>query len=634
MCGIAGTWFPGARDDASLHALGARQGEAIAHRGPDDAGTWADPGAGLVLSHRRLSILDLSAEGHQPMLSRDGRWAIIFNGEIYNHGALRAELATLGHGFRGHSDTEVLLAAIAEWGVAEALQKANGMLALAAWDRKQRRLWLARDRMGKKPLYYGFATDGALVFGSELSALRAHPALEARVDPDSLALLLRLDYIPAPWSILRGVYKLPAGSLLSLDTAALQAGAGSLDPVHSPQRWFDALAAQREAIAHGFAGGDQEALDTLDVLLREATAMRMEADVPLGAFLSGGTDSSLVTAMMQVQSARPVRSFSIGFDNLRHDESAHAARVAAHLGTDHTELRVDGQAALDLVPSLPRIFDEPFADSSQVPTALLCALTRKHVTVALSGDGGDELFFGYSRYARTLRNDAWLRKLPRAMLANRIGEPGEAARIGGLAALRSELRAGDLQGHARNRISRWRVPEAVVIGAHRRKTAYDDPAALPGVGTPGDALMAMDTACYLPEDILTKVDRASMAASLEARAPLLDWRVASFAWTLPLPMKYRRGELKWLPKQLLLRYLPRPLVQHPKTGFGAPVGDWLRGPLRDWAETQLGEARLREEGHFDPAPIRRTWKAFLDGERKWHTHLWGVLMFQAWREKL
>ena len=634
MCGIAGTWFPGARDDASLHALGARQGEAIAHRGPDDAGTWADPGAGLVLSHRRLSILDLSPEGHQPMLSRDGRWALIFNGEIYNHGALRAELATLGHGFRGHSDTEVLLAAIGEWGVEQALQKSNGMLALAAWDRKQRRLWLARDRMGKKPLYYGFAGDGALVFGSELRALKAHPALEATVDPDALALLLRLDYIPAPWSILRGVHKLPAGTLLSLDMAALQAGAAALDPAKTPRRWWDALAAQREAINHGFAGGDQEALDTLDVLLREATAMRMEADVPLGAFLSGGTDSSLVTAMMQVQSAAPVRSFSIGFDNLRHDESAHAARVAAHLGTHHTELRVDGQAALDLVPSLPDIFDEPFADSSQVPTALLCALTRKHVTVALSGDGGDELFFGYSRYARTLRNNAWLGKLPRAMLANRISEPGEAARLGGMAALRAELRAGDLQGLARHRVSRWRLPEAVVIGARRLKTAYDDPDALPGVGTPGDALMAMDMACYLPEDILAKVDRASMAVSLEARAPLLDWRVASFAWTLPMSMKARHGQLKWLPKQLLLRYLPKPLVQHPKTGFGAPVGDWLRGPLREWAEAQLDETRLREEGHFDPAPIRRIWKAFLDGERKWHTHLWGVLMFQAWREKL
>ncbi|WP_374602818.1 asparagine synthase (glutamine-hydrolyzing) [Arenimonas sp.] len=634
MCGIAGTWFPDARDDASLHALGARQGEAIAHRGPDDAGTWADPAAGLVLSHRRLSILDLSPEGHQPMLTRDGRWALVFNGEIYNHGALRQELAALGHGFRGHSDTEVLLAAISEWGVEQALQRSNGMLAIAAWDRKQRRLWLARDRMGKKPLYYGFAGDGALVFGSELRALRAHPALEAKVDPDALALLLRLDYIPAPWSILRGVHKLPAGSLVCLDTAALRAGPASLEGDAAPRRWWDALAAQREAISHGFAGGDQEALDTLDVLLRDATAMRMEADVQLGAFLSGGTDSSLVTALMQAQSAQPVRSFSIGFDSKRHDESEQAARVAAHLGTDHTPLHVDGQAALALVPALPDIYDEPFADSSQVPTALLCALTRKHVTVALSGDGGDELFFGYSRYARTLRNDAWLQRLPRALLANRIAEPGEEARLGGLAALKAELRAGDLQGLARHRASRWRTPEAVVIGARRLRTAYDDPEAMPGVGTAADALMAMDIACFLPEDILAKVDRASMATSLEVRAPFLDWRVASFAWTLPMAMRSRRGQLKWLPRQLLQRYLPKTVVDHPKTGFGAPMGAWLHGPLRGWAEAQLDETRLREEGHFDPAPIRRIWKAFLDGERKWHTHLWGVLMFQAWREKI
>ena len=634
MCGIAGAWAPRPGDAAVLHALGAAMGAAIAHRGPDDAGTWADPGAGLVLSHRRLSILDLSPHGHQPMASADGRWQLSYNGEVYNHAALRAELAALGHGFHGHSDTEVLLAAIAQWGVEAALARANGMFALAAWDTRARELWLARDRVGKKPLYYGWAGDGSFVFGSELKALRAHPAMHAGVDPDALALLLRFDYVPAPYAILRDVHKLCAGRLLRIDASRVAAGAAGHDPARDQQVWWNARERQEAMIARGFAGDEAAALEALDALLRDATALRMEADVPLGAFLSGGTDSSLVTALMQAQSARPVRSFSIGFDSAVHDESAHAAAVARHLGTEHTELRVDGRAALDLVPSMPRIHDEPFADSSQLPTALLCELTRRHVTVALSGDGGDELFFGYGRYARALRNHRMAAGVP-GPLRHLLGrEHGEAARLGGLAALRAALAADGLLGVARQRVQRWRAPEAVVQGARRRPTAYDDPRALPRNGTPGDALMALDFACYLPEDVLTKVDRASMAASLEARAPLLDWRVAEFAWSLPMSMKWRDGRLKHLPKRLLGRYLPDALVQRPKSGFGAPVGDWLRGPLRDWGEAQLDPRRLREEGHFDPAPVRALWEAFQAGERKWHTHLWGVLMFQAWRENL
>lgn len=634
MCGIAGAWSPQPRTGAEeLHALGRRMGQAIAHRGPDDSGTWADADAGLVLSHRRLSILDLSPEGHQPMVSAEGRWVVAFNGEIYNHKALRTELEALGHHFRGHSDTEVLLAAIAQWGVQAALMRGNGMLALAAWDRQERTLWLARDRLGKKPLYYGWSGDGTLVFGSELSALRAHSALRMEVNPDALALLLRLDYIPAPYSILRGVHKLPAGALLRLDPAAMAAGGAGHDPIDAPQSWWNARQQQEAAIARGFDGDEAAALDALDALLRDGVALRMEADVPLGAFLSGGTDSSLVAALMQAQSPRPVRSFSIGFDNADHDESAYAAAVARHLGTEHTELHADGRAALELVPDMAHMFDEPFADSSQLPTALLCRLTRKHVTVALSGDGGDELFFGYGRYARALRNEARLSRLPRQLLARMAGNPGERSRLGGMAALRAELANIDLQQVALQRVSRWRQPERVVLGARRVPTAYDDPASLPVGGTAGDRLMAMDFACYLPEDILTKVDRASMSVALEARAPLLDWRVVELAWSLPMTMKYRDGRLKYLPKRLLERYLPPSLVHRPKSGFGAPVGDWLRGPLREWAEAQLDERRLRDEGHFNPAPIRAVWREFLGGQRKWHTHLWSVLMFQAWREQ-
>lgn len=632
MCGIAGAWAPRPEDPGVLHALGAAMGAAIAHRGPDDAGTWVDPGAGLVLSHRRLSILDPGPAGHQPMASADGRWQLAYNGEVYNHAALRAGLEAPGHGFQGHSDTEVLVAAIARWGVEAALARSNGMFAFAAFDTLERKLWLARDRVGKKPLYYGWSGDGSFVFGSELAALRAHPALAAGVDPDALALLLRLDYVPAPYAILRGVHKLGAGRLLCIDAARLAGGGAGHDPVRDQRAWWSARERQEAMIAQGFDGDEAAALDALDALLRDATALRMEADVPLGTFLSGGTDSSLVTALMQAQSPRPVRSFSMGFDQARHDESAHAAAIAKHLGTEHTELRMDGRAALDMVPSMPRVFDEPFADSSQLPTALLCQLTRRHVTVALSGDGGDELFFGYGRYARALRNHRAAARVP-APLRRLLGrERGEAARTGGLAALRAALAADSVQDVARQRVQRWRDPETVVVGARRLPTAYDDPSALPRNGTPGDALMALDFACYLPEDILTKVDRASMAVSLEARAPLLDWRVAEFAWSLPMSMKWRAGELKYLPRRLLARYLPDPLVQRPKSGFGAPVGDWLRGPLRDWGEAQLDARRLREEGHFDPAPVRALWEAFQAGERKWHTHLWGVLMFQAWLE--
>lgn len=633
MCGLAGLWLPNPRlHGEALNALAGAMGATLHHRGPDDAGTWSDAQAGIGLAHQRLSILDLSPLGHQPMASRDGRYQLVYNGEIYNFVQLRAALSALGHHFRGHSDTEVLLAAISEWGLEATLAQCNGMFALALWDSREQCLQLARDRVGKKPLYYGWAGD-TLVFGSELKALWRHPDFDNDVDPDAVTLLLRLGYIPAPYCIHRDTFKLMPGRVLRLQAADIAAGAAAHRPEQAQRPFWDARQAMQSALAAPFNGDAVAAEGHLDALLRDAVALRMVADVPVGVFLSGGTDSSIVTALMQAQSARPVRSFSIGFSDSHHDEAPLAREVAAHLGCEHTELYVDGRDALAVVPELPRMFDEPFADASQVPTALVARLARTGVTVALSGDGGDELFFGYSRYVRALRNWQMLRAVPaplRALLARRAG--GEGSRTGGLAVLFNEAGARGIGDVYRNRISRWRQPAAAVRGAHEPETFYSLAQPLHGAGTPADAMMLADFTTYLPDDLLCKVDRTSMAVGLEARAPLLDWRVAEFAWSLPLDLKYREGHSKYLLKQVLRRYVPDHMVDRPKRGFGAPVGDWLRGDLRDWAQALLDPARLAAEGVFAPAAVQAPWQAFLGGQRKWHTHLWTVLMFQAWQE--
>lgn len=600
---------------------------AIARRGPDGEGVAVDAGNGLVLAHRRLAIVDRSAAGQQPMRSSCGRWTMVYNGELYNHAELRRLLLALGHPFRGRSDTEVLLAGIVQWGLQPILQRGNGMFALAAWDSHDRRLWLARDRFGKKPLYYARSSDGSLVFGSGLAALRVHPAIDLRVDPDALAQLLRFGYVPAPQAILRGVHKLPAGQLLCIDEAALREGRALV-----PRVWWSARDAQSAAIRLGFGGDERDAEARLATVLADAVALRSEADVPLGVFLSGGVDSSLVTALLQAQSTQPVKSFAIGFDGAGDDESRHAEAVARHFGTHHHTFRLDGRRALDLVPELAHIADEPLADPSLIPTALLCREVRQSVTVALSGDGGDELFFGYERYARALRNRRWLAAVPAPLRRALVGQPGEAARLAGLAALRAELAAHDVQATMAERVCRWREPERVVIGARRLLSVYDDPTSLPDGGSDAEALLAMDVAGGLADGILAKVDRASMAVGLEVRSPLLDWRVAELAWSLPLAFHWRDGQRKRLLRRLLHRHVPSALVERPKQGFGAPVGPWLRGPLRDWAETLLAPDRLRDEGHFDPLPLRRIWDDFLAGQRKWHTHLWSVLVFQAWYE--
>ncbi|MEI7037932.1 asparagine synthase (glutamine-hydrolyzing) [Fulvimonas yonginensis] len=635
MCGLAGLLLPSPqRHGDELAALAGAMGDALAHRGPDDRGVWVDAQAGIALAHRRLSILDLSPLGHQPMASADGRYVLAYNGEIYNFAELRAELEARGAGFRGHSDTEVLLAAVVAWGVEESLRRCNGMFALALWDRHERCLWLARDRVGKKPLYYGWAGD-ALVFGSELKALWQHPEFDNGIDRDALTLLLRLDYIPAPHCIHERSFKLMPGHVLRMDAAAVLAGASAHRPAQAQRPFWDARERMRAALAAPFEGSDAEAEQRLDALLRDAVALRMVADVPVGVFLSGGTDSSIVTSMMQAQSGRPVHSFSIGFEGSHHDEAPLAREVAEHLHTDHTELYVSGADALAVVPRLPAMFDEPFADASQVPTALVAKLARGGVTVALSGDGGDELFFGYSRYRRALRNWRMLSRVPAALrrsLARIARGQGEASRGGGLPALLAEMGARGIGDVYRNRVTRWRDPVAVVPGARAIDSFYGQADPLDGTGTPADAMMLADFVTYLPDDLLCKVDRTSMAVSLEARAPLLDWRVAEFAWSLPLHMKLRGGESKYLLKKVLLRYLPAAMVYRGKRGFGAPVTAWLRGDLREWADDLLSPERLAADGLLDAHAIGALWRRFAQGERKWHTHLWNVLMFQAWED--
>ncbi|OZB53437.1 MAG: asparagine synthase (glutamine-hydrolyzing) [Stenotrophomonas sp. 14-69-23] len=634
MCGLAGILQSQARlQEAELTALAGAMGDALAHRGPDDRGVWVDAAAGVALAHRRLSILDLSPLGHQPMRSSDGRYWLAYNGEIYNFAALRAELEPLGHRFGGHSDTEVLLAAVVQWGLEATLRRCNGMFAIALWDRREQRLSLARDRVGKKPLYYGWAGD-ALVFGSELKALWRHPAFDNGIDRDALTLLLRLDYIPAPHCIHERAFKLMPGRVLHLDAAAVAAGAAAHRPAQAQVAYWDARERMAACLAAPFAGSEAEAADALDGQLRQAVALRMVADVPVGVFLSGGTDSALVASLMQAQSAAPVHSFSIGFEDSDHDEAPLAREVATHLGCDHTELYVSGAGALAVVPELPAMFDEPFADASQVPTALVARLARRGVTVALSGDGGDELFFGYTRYQRALRNWHALQRVPaplRRWLGRHAHAQGEASRAGGLAALLAEAGATGIGDVYRNRISRWRDPAAVVCGAHEPATFYSLPDPLQGRGGAADAMMLADFTTYLADDLLCKVDRTSMAASLEARAPLLDWQVAEFAWSLPLDMKLRDGITKYLPKQVLRRYLPDAMVFRGKRGFGAPVTQWLRGDLRDWAGDLLDPRRLRQDGVFEEAAVSALWQRLGQGERKWHTHLWNVLMFQAWQ---
>jgi asparagine synthase (glutamine-hydrolysing) len=624
--------------------------DQLVHRGPDDSGVWVDAEAGIALGFRRLAIVDLSPAGHQPMTSANGRYVIVFNGEVYNFGELRKDLALLGHGFRGHSDTEVMLEAVSEWGLEAAVKKFVGMFAFALWDKRERLLHLVRDRLGIKPLYCGWQ-DKTFLFGSELKALHAHPAFSPEIDRSALALYLRLGYIPHPYSIYQGIWKLPPGHILSL-----RAGAQPSSELAGTARYWSAREVYETGAADPFRGSAAEAIEELDRLLRESIRLRMIADVPLGAFLSGGIDSSTVVALMQAQSNRPVKTFTIGFHEREFNEAAYAKAVAAHLGTDHTELYVTPRQAMDVIPQLPTLYDEPFGDSSQIPTYLLSALTRRHVTVSLSGDGGDELFGGYPRYAYTRKFWEIIRCFPytsRNAFARLIHtcKPATYNRLfGGLSPLLPRLVRPSAVGDRayrlaeitaarnpeeiyHNLMSYWRHPAEVVLGAQESPTILtqsSDWAHLPHVCP---RLMFLDLMTYLPGDILAKVDRASMGVSLEARVPILDHRVVEFAAHISTSLKIRSGQTKWLLRQVLYRYVPRELIERPKMGFGVPLEDWLRGPLRDWAEGLLNANRLRSEGFFRPEPIRECWAEHLSGQRNRQGHLWNILMFQAWRQK-
>lgn len=646
MCGIVGVLESG-RTGSYLKAVITSMAEVLRHRGPDDQGTWVDEKAGVGVGHCRLTVLDQTPEGRQPMVSESGRYRIVHNGEIYNFQSLRSELHSHGYCFRSRSDTEVILAALEKWGIDDALPRLNGMFAFAIWDNVEKTLYLARDRMGEKPLYYG-RFDSVFLFGSELKSLRAHPSFIGNIDRNAVGLYMRFGYVPSPLSIYRNIFKLPPGTILRIPPHRIPES-------DTPYPYWSIGGIVENAVHCPFRGSDIDAVEQLEELVRDSVRMRMIADVPLGACLSGGIDSSAVVALMRMYSTQPVKTFTIGFAEDGYNEADSAKAVAGHLGTDHYELYVTPNDAMKIIPRLPELYDEPFSDVSQIPARLLSEMVRRHVTVALTGDGGDELFFGYTRYRTAF--DMWkIMKLVPYRLRNTFarilsiiplrmaesllpwtahffnshGMPGPIGDKLRKAAVLLSTESPKTLYHAL--LSHWQDPAVLVTGTEE-PAREDERLITVSYQAYSSYMMALDAMGYLPDDIMVKMDRASMSVGLECRAPLLDHRLVEYAFQLPISLKYRNGRGKWILRELLRRYVPLRLIDRPKAGFAVPISSWLRGPLRDWADELLDETRLRNGGILDPRAVRRKWEEHQSGARNWHYLLWDVIVFQRWIER-